>query len=71
MLEGVEAGGVFGKTALVEDRPRIGTAVVLSEASLVSIDRKRFEFPVQQAPFVSLQLTAAMAERLRRMNERA
>lgn len=70
LIETVEAGGVFGEMALVEDRPRIGTATVKTDAMLVSIDRKRFEFLVQQTPFFSLQLMAIMAERLRRMNER-
>jgi CRP-like cAMP-binding protein len=69
-VEVVDAGGVFGEMALVEDRPRIATATVESEAELVRIDRKRFLFLVQQTPFFSLQLMGIMAERLRRMNER-
>lgn len=69
-VEVVESGGVFGEMALVEDRPRIATATVVSDAELVSIDRKRFLFLVQQTPFFSIQLMAIMAERLRRMNER-
>ncbi len=70
LLEVVDAGGVFGEMALVEDRPRVASATVRDEAALVRIDRKRFEFLVQQTPFFSLQLMAIMAERLRRMNER-
>lgn len=69
-VESVEAGGVFGEMALVEDHPRVAAAIVKSDADLVRIDRKRFLFLVQQTPFFSLQLMAIMAERLRRMNEK-
>jgi CRP/FNR family cyclic AMP-dependent transcriptional regulator len=68
IVESVEAGGVFGEMALVEDQPRIATAIVKSDADLVRIDRKRFLFLVQQTPFFSIQLMGIMAERLRRMN---
>jgi CRP/FNR family cyclic AMP-dependent transcriptional regulator len=66
----VESGSVFGEMALVEDKPRIATAIVKADAELVRIDRKRFLFLVQQTPFFSLQLMGIMAERLRRMNEK-
>jgi CRP/FNR family cyclic AMP-dependent transcriptional regulator len=70
MVETVEAGGVFGEMALVEDQPRVASAVVRSDAELVLVDRKCFMFLVQQTPYFSLQLMAIIAERLRRMNEK-
>ena len=69
-VETVEAGGVFGEMALVEDRPRVATALARAESGLVRIDRKRFLFLVQQTPYFAIQLMAVMAERLRRMNDR-
>jgi len=69
-VETVEAGGIFGEMALVEDNPREAAAVATTDAELVRIDRKRFLFLVQQTPFFSLQLMAIMAERIRRMNRR-
>jgi CRP/FNR family cyclic AMP-dependent transcriptional regulator len=69
-VETVEAGGVFGEMALVEDRPRVATAVARAESGLVRIDRKRFLFLVQQTPYFAIQLMAVMAGRLRHMNER-
>jgi CRP-like cAMP-binding protein len=69
-VEVVEAGGVFGEMALVEDQPRVATAIVRADADLVRIDRKRFLFLIQQTPYFSLQLMGIMAERLRRMNQR-
>lgn len=69
-VETVEAGGVFGEMALVEEKPRAATAVVTADARLVVIDRRRFLFLVQQNPFFALQLMTIMAERLRRMDEK-
>jgi CRP/FNR family cyclic AMP-dependent transcriptional regulator len=70
VVETVEAGGVFGEMALVEDRPRVASAVVKSDAKLVRIDRPRFVFLVQQNPYFALQLMTVMSERLRRMDEK-
>jgi len=69
VMETIEAGGVFGEMALIEQRPRIASAVVQTTAKLVPIDRRRFEFLVQQSPFFALQIMTIMAERLRRMDE--
>jgi len=69
-VEIVEAGGIFGEMALVEDKPRVATAEVRSETKLVRIDRRRFTFLVQQTPFFALQVMGIMAERLRRMDEK-
>ncbi|SDR65348.1 cyclic nucleotide-binding domain-containing protein [Opitutus sp. GAS368] len=70
LVETIEAGGVFGEMALIESRPRIATALVKTDAKLVPVDRKRFEFLVQQSPFFALQLMTIMAARLRRMDEK-
>lgn len=70
VVETVEAGGVFGEMALVEEQPRVATALVKSDADIVRIDRKRFLFLVQQTPYFSLQLMAIMANRIRQMNKR-
>ena len=70
LVETVETGGVFGEMALIEDRPRVATATVSAQAKLVSIDRKRFLFLVQQNPYFAIQLMTVMASRLRKMDER-
>lgn len=70
VIETVDAGGIFGEMALVEDRPRTATAVVKTEAKLVPVDRNRFLFMVQQTPFFSLQVLAIVSARVRRLVER-
>jgi CRP-like cAMP-binding protein len=67
-VEKVSEGGVFGEMALIEARPRVASAVVSADAKLVPVDRRRFEFLVQQNPFFALQLMTIMAERLRKMD---
>jgi CRP-like cAMP-binding protein len=69
VVETVEKGGVFGEMALVEDRPRVATAIVTSDAKLARINRSRFVYLVQQNPYFALQLMTVMSARLRRMDE--
>lgn len=70
LVETVGRGGVFGEMALIEDKPRLATARVRSDARIVGIDRRRFEFLVQQNPYFALQLMGVIVGRLRRMDER-
>ena len=58
------------RLALVEDRPRVAPAIVSADTDVVRVDRKRFQFLIQQTPYFSRQLMGIMAERLRRMNQR-
>lgn len=70
LVETVGRGGVFGEMALIEDQPRLATARVRSEARVVAVNRRRFEFLVQQNPYFALQLMGVIVGRLRRMDER-
>ena len=70
VIETVEAGGIFGEMALVEDLPRSASAIVKNEVKLVPIDQKRFLFMVQQTPFFAVQLLGIVTARLRRLVER-
>ena len=56
---------VFGEMAIVDDSPRMATAVANSETTLAVIDRRQFLFLVHETPMFALQVMAAMAERLR------
>jgi CRP/FNR family cyclic AMP-dependent transcriptional regulator len=67
VIETIDAGGVFGEMALIEDLPRSATAIVKSEAKLVAVNRNRFLFMVQQTPYFSLQLLSIATDRLRRL----
>jgi CRP-like cAMP-binding protein len=66
VLETLEAGGVFGEMALVDDQPRSASAVAVTDCELVPIDEKRFEFLMGRMPFFALEVMRVMARRLRR-----
>jgi len=61
-------GEVFGEMALIDNAPRIATAVAKSACKAVPVSQKRFLFMVQQTPHFSLQIMRVMAERLRKMD---
>ena len=55
----------FGEMAVVDQSPRMGTAVAVEDTTLAVIDRKRFLFLVGETPTFALQVMGSMAERLR------
>ena len=65
-VERLEAGHVFGELGLIDDQPRSAKVVATTGCELVRIDRKRFQFLVQQTPSFALQIMAVLAHRLRR-----
>jgi CRP/FNR family cyclic AMP-dependent transcriptional regulator len=70
LVEQLGPGGVFGEMALIDIGTRSATAVAKTDCKMVAIDKKRFQFLVQQTPNFSLQLMRIMADRLRRMDSR-
>lgn len=70
VVETVTAGGVLGELALVDEGPRSATAIARTNAELVPVDSRRFEFLVQQHPFFALEVMRVMAQRLRAMDAR-
>jgi CRP/FNR family transcriptional regulator, cyclic AMP receptor protein len=69
VVETVTAGGIFGELALVDDSPRSARAVAGPGTRLVSIDKRRFEFLVQEHPTFALQVMSVLAARLRNSND--
>jgi CRP-like cAMP-binding protein len=59
------ADDVFGEMAIVDDSPRMATAVATADTELAVIDHRRFLFLVQETPMFALQVMSTMAERLR------
>jgi len=65
VVEIVGSGGIVGELGLIDKAPRSATAVVVSEATVVPVDERRFLFLVQQTPFFALNVMRVMADRLR------
>lgn len=68
VLERVEAGGLLGEMALIEQLPRSATAVAVEPTKVSTVDRKRFLYLVQNHPFFALTVMEVLANRLRRMD---
>jgi CRP/FNR family transcriptional regulator, cyclic AMP receptor protein len=66
VVETLKAGDVFGIRALIyENALRDATAIAKTEGQLVSLDRKRFYFAVQETPMFALNVIRNYSERLR------
>ena len=70
VLETLGPGEPFGEMALIDQAPRVATAVAKTRCRLAVIPEKRFLFMVQTTPHFALQIMKVMADRLRKMNER-
>ncbi len=70
VLEIVGQGGLFGEMAVIERDTRSATAVAQSDCELVTIDRRRFWFLVQETPYFAEIVMRVMADRLRRETSR-
>jgi CRP-like cAMP-binding protein len=71
IIETLGPGEPFGEMALIDQAPRVATAVAKTRSKLAVIPEKRFLFMVQTTPFFALQIMKVMADRLRKMNARA
>jgi CRP-like cAMP-binding protein len=70
ILETAGAGSIVGELALIDDEPRSATVVAKTDCRLVPVDRKRFQYMVQETPFFALAVMKVLADRLRRKNVR-
>jgi CRP/FNR family cyclic AMP-dependent transcriptional regulator len=67
-LDTIEAGGIFGELALVDDSPRSATAVAKTNCQVVRISEERFAFLVEQTPYFAVEVMRIMADRIRKAN---
>src|SRR5258708_482932 len=70
VVETLGPGEPFGEMALIDQAPRVATALAKTPCKLAVISEKRFLFMVQQTPHFALQIMKVMADRLRKMNAR-
>jgi CRP/FNR family cyclic AMP-dependent transcriptional regulator len=68
-VETVGPGGIFGEMALIEQKPRIASAIAGTDCRIVSIDERQFMFLVQVTPNFAIRVMRILAERLRRMDQ--
>ncbi len=66
VVEMAERGTILGEMAMIDELPRSATVVAKSDCTLLSINRRRFNFLIQQTPNVALHVMRVIADRLRR-----
>ena len=64
-MEMVRSGGIFGEMALIDDNPRAGTAVAVTETSLLCLDEKQFTRLVRESPDFAIILLRTVVKRVR------
>lgn len=70
VVETLGPGEPFGEMALIDQAPRVATAIAKTPCRLLAISEKRFLFMVSAMPHFSLQIMRVMADRLRKMDAR-
>ena len=70
VVETAGPGAIVGELALIDDEPRSAAAVTKTACRLVTVDRRRFLYMVQETPNFALAVMKVLADRLRRTDAR-
>jgi CRP/FNR family transcriptional regulator, cyclic AMP receptor protein len=71
VIETLAPAGIFGEMALIDGSPRSATARAKTDCEVAPITEKSFLFLVHETPFFAIAVMRTLADRLRRLNERA
>ncbi len=66
IVEIAEAGTIVGEMAMIDEAKRSATVIAKTDCSILPIERKRFNFLIQQTPNFALHVMHVIAARLRR-----
>ena len=69
-IEVCHAGDILGEMAVIDDSPRSATVVARTDCEFAEIDKKRFQFLVDESPRFAIDVMRVMARRLRRCDSR-
>ncbi|MGB7593095.1 MAG: Crp/Fnr family transcriptional regulator [Terriglobia bacterium] len=61
---------IVGELTLIDDEPRSATVVARTDCRLVAVDRRRFEYMVQETPLFGIAVMKVLADRLRKTSAR-
>ncbi|MFM7314693.1 MAG: Crp/Fnr family transcriptional regulator [Cyanobium sp.] len=68
LTETVDAGACFGMGALVDpDHRRFGSAIALTDAEVLEMDRPEFLFAMQELPMFALEMLHDLETRLQQL----
>jgi CRP-like cAMP-binding protein len=66
LVEMAEAGAVIGEMAMIDEDRRSATVIAKTDCQLLTIERNRFNFLIQQTPNFALHIMRVIASRLRK-----
>jgi len=66
VVETAQAGAIIGEMGMIDDGARSATVVAKSDCQLLPIDRRQFNFLIQQTPNFALHVMRVIADRLRK-----
>ena len=69
LIETVGAGAILGELAMIDDLTRSASVITKSDCKFFPIERKRFNFLVQQTPHFAIHVMRIMAHRLRKTDD--
>lgn len=67
-IEVCRSGDIVGEMAVVDGSARSATVVAHTDCEFAVIDKKRFEFLVDEAPWFAINVMRVMANRLKHCN---
>jgi CRP/FNR family cyclic AMP-dependent transcriptional regulator len=66
VVETIGPGAIIGEMAMLDEGARSATVLAKSDCQLLPIDKKRFNFLIQQTPHFAVHVMRVIATRLRR-----
>jgi CRP/FNR family cyclic AMP-dependent transcriptional regulator len=69
VVETVGPGAIIGEMAMLDEGARSATVLAKSDCQLLPIDKKRFNFLIQQTPHFAVHVMRVIATRLRRTDK--
>jgi CRP-like cAMP-binding protein len=67
IVETIPTDGFFGEMSLIDDTARSADAVAHTDCRLLTVNRRRFLFMVEEVPLFALHVMKGMADRLRKV----
>ena len=68
IVDSVGPETVLGEMAMIDAEPRSASVRAKTACRVVPIDRKRFQFLIQQTPYFAIEVMRILAHRLRKMD---
>ena len=69
-FERIEHGSFVGEMAVIDGSTRYGTVTALTKCKFVVVDKKRFQFLIDETPGFAIEVMKVMSSRLKRADQR-